>query len=374
MREKTIRQLCGQDFDIVKEGLDESQVEAFVTQLATERNMLLQRQDHLLALTKLAERTVAEADNLAADIKRETEKEAQDKATAIISKAEQDAREYMEQKRTEILTTAGREADGIRANARQEADATRANARQEAELLAQQYRQRAEENLKLMIQKVHGQLISGLKEVMGQAMALQPEWEHKLSESITSDFPQNGDGERPTSFATPTTPPPKIEKVAGSPPGPGSDSQTDVLAKLEQAWTDSDASANPGKPPAAPPPPTAAHKPDTDTAKLTAVVLDKETAVNTFQGTLELCILPPLSATQLVEIQSYLRRWPGIGIRELRPNNNGCSIKVTLDRPMQLIDILKQLPEVKDARECSGKDGLSSPGAEKLKRIEVTVR
>ncbi len=81
MKLKDVKQLWGRDFEIVKEGLDESQVASVVTELIGERDMLLQRQEHLLSLTKLAERTIAEADKLAEDIKREVEKEAKTKAT-----------------------------------------------------------------------------------------------------------------------------------------------------------------------------------------------------------------------------------------------------------------------------------------------------
>ena len=79
MGTKMARQLWGRDFDIVKEGLDESQVAMFITELIGERDMLLQRQEHMLSLSKLAERTVAEADKLAEEIKTEAEKEARNK-------------------------------------------------------------------------------------------------------------------------------------------------------------------------------------------------------------------------------------------------------------------------------------------------------
>ena len=71
MKLKEVRQLCGRDFEIVREGLDESQVAAVITELIGERDMLLERQEHLVSLTKLAERTISEADKLSEDIKRE---------------------------------------------------------------------------------------------------------------------------------------------------------------------------------------------------------------------------------------------------------------------------------------------------------------
>ena len=53
MREKIARQIAGRDFDIVKEGLDEVQVEAFATEIISERDDLMRRHEHLNSLTKL---------------------------------------------------------------------------------------------------------------------------------------------------------------------------------------------------------------------------------------------------------------------------------------------------------------------------------
>ena len=131
MGTKMARQLWGRDFDIVKEGLDESQVAMFITELIGERDELLQRQDHLASLTKLAERTVAEADKLAADIGKEIEEESRAKADMILAQAEKEAQELMEQKRAEILDVANKEAQEVRDRAQQEAAAIKARAQQE---------------------------------------------------------------------------------------------------------------------------------------------------------------------------------------------------------------------------------------------------
>ena len=172
MREKVARQLCGKDFDIVKEGLDPSQVEDLITELVTERDVLLQRQEHLASMTRLAERSIAEADKLAEDIKREAEAAASNEANAILTKAEQEAQDTAEQKRSEILAAANKEAQAIRDNAQRE-----------VERLTSQHQQQAEKEIKEMVQKLHSQLMFGLKDVTEHAVALQAEWESKLSDS-----------------------------------------------------------------------------------------------------------------------------------------------------------------------------------------------
>ena len=57
--------LGGREFRRVKNGLDEAQVAAFITELVSERDKLIQSQVHIASLSRLAEKTVAEADSLA---------------------------------------------------------------------------------------------------------------------------------------------------------------------------------------------------------------------------------------------------------------------------------------------------------------------
>ena len=66
-----------------------------------------------------------------------------------------------------------------------------------------------------------------------------------------------------------------------------------------------------------------------------------------------------------------------MGIIELGPSKDGYSITLSLDKPMPLIDILKQLPDIEDASERSAtEDELANaaPGQRELKRIAITIR
>ena len=120
-----------------------------------------------------------------------------------------------------------------------------------------------------------------------------------------------------------------------------------------------------------------AQQPDTRTGDEAAAVSGEDRVPTTYEGAVELNILPPLVPGQLVEIQRYLRDWPGIGITELKPSNNGYSITISLNKPIQLVDILKQLPAVEDARECAADEAEvtvgGAPSQDGLRRIAVTV-
>ena len=76
--ETDVTRLGGHDFKIVKQGLDIVQVSSYLEELTaqrnellTERNGLQQREEHLKSLSRLAEKTVMEADKLAEEIKAE---------------------------------------------------------------------------------------------------------------------------------------------------------------------------------------------------------------------------------------------------------------------------------------------------------------
>jgi hypothetical protein len=235
-----------------------------------------------------------------------------------------------------------------------------------------EYQQRVQAAIKESVSKLHIQLLSGLKEVAGQALALQGEWEKRLAQPVINTVPAD-DGQ-----ASPPVPVTLEKAEEGSPAiaGENSEYQCDVLEQLQQVWVEADANA------AAPekPTPPAASKP----IRQQGIELINEVEIAsagiepsvTYEGKVELEILPPLVPSQLVEIQSYLRDWPGIGITELRPKNKGYSITLILEKPIQLIDILKQLPEVKDAAECTSKAEVlvgDAPGKDCVRRISVTV-
>jgi len=79
--------LDGREFEIVKQGLDIDQIKEFIEELRAERdklldecNMLKQREEHYKSLTRLAEKTVMEADKLASEIKAEMMQKAVEEA------------------------------------------------------------------------------------------------------------------------------------------------------------------------------------------------------------------------------------------------------------------------------------------------------
>ena len=116
----SVTELEGREFKIVKKGLDKAQVAAYINELVrqrdeliSERDMLVQREEHMLSLTKLAERTVIEADKLTEEIKREAIEQA--KAEAKI-----EADKLTEETKRKTMEQAKAEADAIMAKAKEQ--------------------------------------------------------------------------------------------------------------------------------------------------------------------------------------------------------------------------------------------------------------
>ena len=168
--------LWGQDFTGVRDGLDEEQVVSFVNEVTGQRDMLLQRQKHLSSLTKLAEKTVAEADSIAKQTVDEAAEQAKVETTAIIAKVEEQAQQMIEEKRAEVIAMANREAEAIRSDAQQQ-----------VELLLGEKARSTQIELKDTAQLLYKQFLAQLESLQQQVTAFETDFEHTLSKTMEHD-------------------------------------------------------------------------------------------------------------------------------------------------------------------------------------------
>jgi hypothetical protein len=153
-----VAELGGHEFKIVKKGLDKTQVADFINELIRQRDELrsehdelLKREKHMLSLTRLAERTVIEADKLTEEIEREAIEQAKAKAKIEVDKlTEETKREAIEQAK------AGAEA-----------------------IMAE-----AEEQSQEQTRQIYGQLLSQLESLKQQVVALEKESKHTVSQTM----------------------------------------------------------------------------------------------------------------------------------------------------------------------------------------------
>lgn len=102
MSSKSIKNLWGRDFRVVRDGLAETDVVLFVEKLMSGAQENREKLEHLEALHELARRTVEDAERLAVAAKEEGLRLSQEQAASILSDAQQRAQEVV----VEAATTA----------------------------------------------------------------------------------------------------------------------------------------------------------------------------------------------------------------------------------------------------------------------------
>ena len=245
-------ELWGRKFKRVKDGLDGEEIASFLNELITERDRLIKQQEHLASLTKLAERTVAEADELVKQEWKEAMDQAKTEANAIVAKAKEQAEHILEEKRAEAV-------------------------------LLEETAKRIQPELKDRARRLYRELRSQLEGLRQQVIAFETEFEHGLSHL----------SEEPSTVA--------VEK----------DKTDDKFQEL--------------------------------------ILTADET--DTGEPAWELQILPPIDIMQTLQIVTYLDSLPEVKNTELIPQVDQALIMVFLHEPIQLIDMLRALPQTAEVKE-----------------------
>lgn len=318
-------ELWGRDFKRVKDGLDEEQIVSFVNELINERDTLLQRQEHLSSLSMLAERTIAEADDLARQVKEEAKEKAETEANDIVTKAEEQAQQVLkdtqaeaydivtkaEEKAQQILEETKNEANDIMNKAEEqaqqvfeekkaeavnianeEAEAIRANAQKEVALLREKETKRIQSELRNASHQLYGELLSQLDSFKQQVTEMGLNLEQVLSQ------------------------PEQVNPVS-------TEEETHVITLYDDWEAESEV-------------------PD-------STVIDHESS--NYEGEVELEIQPPIEMRKIMGIISYLESLAEVRTTELIPLADKPIIKAFLRESIHLIEMLRALPEVGQAIE-----------------------
>ncbi len=289
-------ELGGWEIKKVKEGLDETQVVSLINDLLGQRDELNQRTEHLSSLTRLAERTVTEADKLVEDMKAEAAQQAQAEAASVIARAETKAQAI-------------------------EAEANKIKL-----------------ELKKSTQGLFNRLLAEIESLKQQAEALQAQSERSLETLADEDTPP---------ISTAEVAPPAYQEI---PPTASLESpETTPTASLESPEATPTASLeSPETTPAA-----SQETPEISEVPAEETVISPSSDASPDETTLglELEIMPPLDIMKIMEIVTYLDNQPEIEYTELIPNNDSPSIIVSLRQPIDLADMLRALPEVAEVEE-----------------------
>jgi len=172
-KKQQIRQLWERGFNIVKEGLDEGQVVAFVDNLIAQHKASQQASsDSLRSLLKTA---VTDAEQMAASIKMKAQTEGEAEAAIIIAQAKEDAREI--ERRAEIATQ--KEAEDILSVANRKAEITEVEAKQKALLFLLRAREEIEKEVKNEYKRAYARLSSSLQDLVSEGQSIEVELKGK---------------------------------------------------------------------------------------------------------------------------------------------------------------------------------------------------
>ena len=108
-------------FRKIKLGLAEEEVRAYVEELINQRDALLKRQEHLAALTELAEKTVMDASNLSQAMTKKAADQAKAEGDKMRARAEQETDQYVKARKAEAKAVADKESEAIKAEADRQA-------------------------------------------------------------------------------------------------------------------------------------------------------------------------------------------------------------------------------------------------------------
>ena len=279
-------------FRKTKLGLAEEEVRAYIEELIGQRDGLLKRQEHLSALTELAEKTVIEANNLSQLMMKKSTEEAQAEAGRILAMAEQNSEQKIKEMKTEAKIAAEKESAAILAEAHRQAKSIREeqfnSIRTEAADLAQ---------------KLQNELISHIEGMKKQIMTIGIKVEPAVSNSSATSHAGQVDIK---------------------------DKKSPVLSEGEKG-----------------------------------VLLDHIPWV-------EIEIMPPMDIEKIMDLISHLESLPEVKTTDLLPETPNPLIRVFLNKPSPLADMLGTFPQIALVKEMSDA-GVDNQSGDKRQRIQVTL-
>jgi len=299
-----VREIFGQQFATVKNGLDEADVSSFIDTLMAEHGELSQQLQDVDSLMTSAENMIVEAGKQAKQLQAEMEEEARARAASEIAVAEERARA---------------EAERIIADVREEARVETERVKKEAE-----------------------QLRISCKERIGTEI-------RATFETVCADlFARREDADAPVATATMT--PGEAEAIDSVAPADEPDAAD---ADTEDTLLESEALAAPMSDYEEGPAPQTLSETDGSTvneseAQLAQDLDDADAAEDDlYQGQLQLRIAPPVALDGVMKIHRELKTNPQIEVKSFAVSaEDGVTVEVNLPAAMPFEQFLHSLPGV----------------------------
>lgn len=438
-KEANKKQLWGQEFDIVEQGLSEEQVIKFVNSLLSKFKTLSEKKRNMTTLDTLSEITAIEVERYAGEIKAKAKREAEAETAMVIAHANQKARGVMLEARKKAQDITQKEVEEIIQTAYRKAAIIETEAKQQSQLFLIRSRNSIQEQLRDEAKTVYNQLQAGLDEILNKGHDIEVEWKNKTINLWKSEiFDLDWRNVVPSALAenitaTPTfvtvsnpaeeqavieeesiiTPQAAIdeemdiseiqkesaEEVEIPPLATVSDSLETNIPEVEEQAADE---IIPPEEELLKPSATAEEiktdiietimaeteeiKEEPEKAELVVVEAEKEEQrknrkqkskaeeqaiqkiiQTAYEGEVELILVPPVGLPSLSEIHHRLEEIPEAKILQTIGSwDKSTTIKVLLERPLTLADILTQIPGIEIISELTEESGLSKKARRSL--------
>jgi|WetSurMetagenome_2_1015567.scaffolds.fasta_scaffold32932_1 cell division septum initiation protein DivIVA len=371
---RDVVELWGREFNLVKNGLSEAQVVSFVNDLAKQHDVLLQRQEHLVTLTKLAERTVSEADKMADEIKQEAQKQARVDAAKIISEAEASAKtqsgriikdadaaakaqterliadataqaeQTIKEKESHAMTAAAEQAEAIISTAEKVAAETKKDTENEIKKMISDAETRSRHIVEQKEAEANAAAAEQARVILENAKmeaGTMLEREKQRIQPELTQFVRNLRSQLMSELDS-------IKSKVGS-----LESQFDsFVPSIEAPKVNTESKPSPQKPDA-----------------FMDLVKQSEHSDDEGEPTWEVEIVPPLDIMKIMSIVSYLDSLSEVSRTEIIPRNDRTSVIIYTCRDMELVDMIKSLPEITSAEETRNSD----PDHARMRKITVAL-
>lgn len=270
--------------------LDDRQIFSLIQQLIDERETLIRRQDHLASISRVWERTISEADDVAKQVKEEAKQQAESEAQSIVAEAKKSAEELLKQRQAEAVVVAQKEIHTVAVELKRDLDGLSTKSVEELQQRLDETAKQAAEAAKAYIEALKAQFATFSEELDRRLSTLEASASQVTAEATAQP-------------ATPTAPAAAESKPVATEPTP---------------------------------PVAAAPAPPKIAAPSERRVIE---------------VLSPRDMVMIDAVKAQLSEQDGVVETELQHQVDRSLIFVTLSRPLDLTHILSRMSEVERAQE-----------------------
>ncbi len=174
-----VRNLWGRDFALREQGLDEAQVAAFVNELLTRYNALLQEYEQGKSMRGFSRQVTEDADRQATTIRARAKRDGELEAARLLSEAQRQANQTVGQANQRAEEITGQQVREILQAARRQAELIDRQSQIVAQRFLLQVREEVQGQITSEVQSAYYRLLNTVQELLTAGQNVEAEWKSK---------------------------------------------------------------------------------------------------------------------------------------------------------------------------------------------------